>query len=147
VSAENGHGKSIRTPVVAASFIGVVVAAAAAAAYNQRKSKAVKEDHQSMIVPLLVRTESGRVGNLERFSHYVARQLGFEDANECPKLCKLAHNYLKNPKECEIKMFEYFGNEAEAGNLYVKLMEEFERCILCYFAFHWSRASDMITQV
>ncbi|KAG4126378.1 hypothetical protein ERO13_D10G153200v2 [Gossypium hirsutum] len=143
---ENGHGKSIRTPVVAASFIGVVVAAAAAA-YNRRKSKAVKEDHQSMIVPLLVRTESGRVGNLERFSHYVARQLGFEDANECPKLCKLAHNYLKNPKECEIKMFEYFGNEAEAENLYVKLMEEFERCILCYFAFHWSRASDMITQV
>nr|KJB72322.1 hypothetical protein B456_011G171100 [Gossypium raimondii] len=44
-------------------------------------------------------------------------------------------------------MFEYFGNEAEAENLYVKLMEEFERCILCYFAFHWSRASDMITQV
>ncbi|GMJ08797.1 NAD kinase-CaM dependent [Hibiscus trionum] len=142
---EPGHGKSIIIPIVAASVIGV--AAATAAAYTWRKSKPVVEHHQSMLIPLLDRTESGRVGNLERFSHYVARQLGFEDANECPELCKLAHNYLQNPKDCEVKMFEYFGNEAEGEGLYVKLMEEFERCILCYFAFHWSRASDMITQV
>ncbi|KAL4291494.1 hypothetical protein GQ457_14G004190 [Hibiscus cannabinus] len=141
---EHGHGKSIVIPIVAASVIGV--AAATAAAYARRKSKPV-EEHRSAILPLLDRTESGRVGNLERFSHYVARQLGFEDPNECPELCKLAHDYLKNPKDCEVKMFEYFGNEAEGEDLYVKLMEEFERCILCYFAFHWSRASDMITQV
>ncbi|GMI68071.1 NAD kinase-CaM dependent [Hibiscus trionum] len=100
-----------------------------------------------MLIPLLDRTESGRVGNLERFSHYVARQLGFEDANECLELYKLAHNYLQNLKDCGVKMIEYFGNEAEGEGLYVKLMEEFERCILCYFAFHLSRASDMITQV
>lgn len=138
-----GHGKVIITRVLAASVIGAI-AAAAAASYCRRKNKPVKDQS---IIPLLERRDSGRVGNLERFSHYVARQLGFEDANECPELCNLAQNYLKNPKNCEVSMFEYFGNEAEADNLYVKLMEEFERCILSYFAFHWSHASNTITQV
>ncbi|XVF62963.1 hypothetical protein PTKIN_Ptkin09bG0051000 [Pterospermum kingtungense] len=141
---DDGHGKPIITRVLAVSAFGAMAAAAAAATYCRRKSKPVKDQG---IIPLLERTESGRVGNLERFSHYVARQLGFEDANECPELCKLAQNYLKNPKNCEVSMFEYFGNEPEAEALYVKLMEEFERCILSYFAFHWSHASNMITQV
>ncbi|XWS13776.1 hypothetical protein CRYUN_Cryun36dG0067300 [Craigia yunnanensis] len=44
-------------------------------------------------------------------------------------------------------MFEYFGNDPEAETLYVKLMEEFERCILSYFAFHWSHASNVVSQV
>ncbi|KAE8705020.1 P-loop containing nucleoside triphosphate hydrolases superfamily protein isoform 1 [Hibiscus syriacus] len=142
---EHGHGISIITSIVAASVIGAA-AAAAAVAYTRRKSEPLKE-HQNIITPFLYRTESCRVGKLERFSHYVARQLGFEDANECPELCKLANEYLKNPEDCEVKMFEYFGKEEGGENLYVKLMEELERCILCYFAFHWSRAPDMITQV
>ncbi|XVF28689.1 hypothetical protein REPUB_Repub15cG0051500 [Reevesia pubescens] len=134
------HGKVLITRIVAASVVGAI--AAAAASYCRRKSKPVKDQS---IIPLLERTESGRVGNLERFSHYVARQLGFADANECPQLCKLAQNYLTNPKDCEVRIFEYFGNEPEAETLYVKLMEEFERCILSYFAFHWSQASNMIS--
>lgn len=76
-----------------------------------------------------------------------ARQLGFPDPNECPQLCKLAHDYLRNPKNCEHNFYEFFANKAEAESLYVKLIEEFERCILSYFAFHWSQASRLITQV
>ncbi|EOY05907.1 P-loop containing nucleoside triphosphate hydrolases superfamily protein [Theobroma cacao] len=139
---ELGHGKVIVTSIIA--VIGAIAAAAAAASYHRPKSKAVKDQN---IIPLLERTESGRVGNLERFSHFVARQLGFADANECPQLCRLAHNYLKKSKDCEVSIFEYFANEPEAETLYVKLMEEFERCILSYFAFHWSQASHMISQV
>ncbi|XP_022722079.1 uncharacterized protein LOC111279320 [Durio zibethinus] len=140
--AEDGHGKVIITGVLAAFVIGAI--AAAAASYYRRNSNPVKDQS---IIPLLVRTESGRVRNLERFSHYVARQLGFVDANECPQLCKLAHNYLMKPKDCEVSILEYFGDEPEAKALYVKLMEEFERCILSYFAFHWSHAPNMIGQV
>ncbi|KAE8696184.1 hypothetical protein F3Y22_tig00110676pilonHSYRG00186 [Hibiscus syriacus] len=83
-------------------------------------------------------------GSVNPFGINAATQLGFQDANECPELCKLANEYLKNPKDCEVKFFEYFGNEED---LYVKLVEGLGRCILCYFAFHWSRAPDMITQV
>ncbi|KAK0608543.1 hypothetical protein LWI29_032147 [Acer saccharum] len=76
-----------------------------------------------------------------------ARQLGFADANECPQLCKLAYDYLKKSKGCEDNMYDYFSNESEAESLYVKLVEEFDKCILSYFAFHWSQAPSMITQV
>ncbi|XVF38356.1 hypothetical protein REPUB_Repub20aG0094400 [Reevesia pubescens] len=140
--AEKGHGKVIMTRILAASVIGAI--AAATESYCRRKNKPVKDQS---IIPLLERTESGRVGNLERFSYYVARQLGFEDAEECPQLCQLAQNYLQKPKDCEVSIFEYFANEPEAETLYVKLMEEFERCILSYFAFHWNHASNMVSQV
>ncbi|KAK8507277.1 hypothetical protein V6N13_070063 [Hibiscus sabdariffa] len=141
---DSGGVKAVILRILAASVIGVFTAAAAAK-YCRRKRKPA-EDHQTL-VPLQQRTDSGRLGNLERFSYYVARQLGFEDPNECPKLCKLAENYIKKPKDCEVKIFEYFAEEPEAENLYVKLMEEFERCILSYFAFHWSQAPSTITQV
>ncbi|KAK6265699.1 hypothetical protein QUC31_016536 [Theobroma cacao] len=98
---ELGHGKVIVTSIIA--VIGAIAAAAAAASYHRPKSKAVKDQN---IIPLLERTESGRVGNLERFSHFVARQLGFADANECPQLCRLAHNYLKKSKDCEVLSVE-----------------------------------------
>ncbi|KAE8670404.1 hypothetical protein F3Y22_tig00112159pilonHSYRG00412 [Hibiscus syriacus] len=137
------HIQAIIIRILAASVIGA--AAITAISYCRRKRKSV-EDHRGL-VPLQQRTDSGRLGNLERFSHYVARQLGFEDANECPELCKLAENYVKKPKDFEVKMFEYFAEEPEAEVLYVKLMEEFERCILGYFAFHWNQAPNMISQV
>ncbi|KAJ8452376.1 hypothetical protein Cgig2_006181 [Carnegiea gigantea] len=104
---------------------------------------------EKKIVPQIDRTGSGRVGRLERFSHYVARQIGFEDPNECPALCKLANDYLKKTEGCESNIYEFFANEpqAEADSLYVKLIEEFDRCILSYFAFNWTQTSLMITQV
>ncbi|KAK9684632.1 hypothetical protein RND81_10G221600 [Saponaria officinalis] len=99
------------------------------------------------IVPQLNKTESGRVGRLERFSHYVARQIGFEDPNECPLLCKLANDYLKKTEGCESNMFEYLANELDAELLYVKLIEEIDTCILSYFSFHWTHTSSMINLV
>ncbi|XP_011029881.1 PREDICTED: uncharacterized protein LOC105129489 isoform X8 [Populus euphratica] len=137
----NGHAKL--TGVLAASLVGVVGAAAATHHY-WRKPKAKRDHH---IIPGLVRTESGRLGNLERFSDYVARQMGFADADECPRLCKLAYDYLKRSEGCEKNIYDFFANLPEFESLYVKLMEEFEKCILTYFAFHWSRASLFISQV
>ncbi|KAE8731531.1 40S ribosomal protein S15 [Hibiscus syriacus] len=60
--------------------------------------------------------------------------------------CKLAENYVKKPKEFEVKMLDYFAEEPEVEVLYVKLMEQFERCIHSYFAFHWNQAPNMISQ-
>ncbi|XP_047311662.1 calmodulin calcium-dependent NAD kinase-like [Impatiens glandulifera] len=105
----------------------------------------------------MVRTESGRVAKIERFSNYVARHLGFEDANhECPQLSKLVDEYMKNSKETEGSIYEYFDKaeqqqqqqeEETAESLYVKLLEELDRCILSYFAYHWTQAPNIISQV
>ncbi|KAH0658539.1 hypothetical protein KY289_027287 [Solanum tuberosum] len=118
------------------------------------KSKSPKvDDHHSMMINQLspifdTSTESGRAaGRLEKFSHYVARQLGFKDESECVGLCELVQEYLKRSKGCDNSIFEYFANEQDAESLYVKLENELERCILAYFAFHWSKASMLITQV
>ncbi|KAF5452726.1 hypothetical protein F2P56_027694 [Juglans regia] len=139
---DGGPGKVVITHILAASFFGFI--AAAAAQYYRQRSRPARDNK---IIPRLERTESGRVGKLERFSHYVARQMGFSDANECPQLCKLAYDYLKKPKECEERIYAFFANEPDTESLYVKLIEEFEKCILSYFAFHWGHASFMISQV
>lgn len=76
-----------------------------------------------------------------------ARQMGFEDENECPQLIKLAYEYLKRSKGVDDKIYEYFAKQPNAEDLYVNLVEEFERCILGYLAFHWSQASLLISQV
>ncbi|KAH9624447.1 hypothetical protein KSS87_008877 [Heliosperma pusillum] len=99
------------------------------------------------IVPQINKTESGRVGRLERFSHYVARQIGFEDPNECPQLCKLANDYLKKTEGSDRNIFDFIANESDAESLYVDFIEEIDRCILSYFSFHWSQTSLMINQV
>lgn len=129
-------------------LVGSLVAIVAAAAVKSRCRRG-KYSKMSMknLMPVLDRTESGRDGNLEKFSHYVARQMGFGDANECPQLCKLAYDYLKKSEGYDEMIFEYLAKEADAESLYVKLMGEFESCILSYFAFHWTQASHMITQV
>ncbi|PPD71215.1 hypothetical protein GOBAR_DD31904 [Gossypium barbadense] len=80
-----GPPKIIIVQFLAASIIGA--AAIAAASDFRPKRNPVKDRHRSLLIPLQQRT---------------ARQLGFEDANECPKLCKLAENYLKKPKDCEV---------------------------------------------
>ncbi|KAK6937619.1 Zeta toxin domain [Dillenia turbinata] len=66
---------------------------------------------------------------------------------ECPQLCKLASEYVKQSEECEDHIYSFFANEPDADSLFVKLLEEFERCILSYFAFHWSNAAVMVSQV
>ncbi|XP_028115916.1 uncharacterized protein LOC114313708 [Camellia sinensis] len=133
---KDGH---ILAHILAATSIGVI---SATAFHYYHRQKPQKQLEDQTVVPLLDRNESGRVAKLERFSNYVARQIGFEDGSECPQLCKLAYEYLKKSKECESTIYEYFADE-----LYVKLVEEFDRCILAYFAFHWSQASLMISQV
>jgi hypothetical protein len=76
-----------------------------------------------------------------------ARQIGFEDASEVPELCILAQEYLKKSKGCDQSIFEYFANEKDSESLYMKLVDEFERCILSYFAFHWEQVPYVISQV
>jgi hypothetical protein len=79
--------------------------------------------------------------------HHAARQMGFRDAGQCPQLGKLALDYLRKTNGYQEKIFAYFENESNAEALYVKLMEELEKCILGYFAFHWDQATFMISQV
>ncbi|KAG5075636.1 hypothetical protein JHK84_056867 [Glycine max] len=133
------------THVLAASFAGSV-AAAAASSYRRAPSTVVGE--QKKVIPELRRTESGRLGEMEKFSHYVARQMGFEDADEVPELCILAQEYLKKSKGCDESIFEYIssGNVENTDSLYAKLVEELERCILSYLAFHWNQATSVISQ-
>ncbi|OAY28047.1 calmodulin calcium-dependent NAD kinase [Manihot esculenta] len=140
---DSGHGKIILARILYVSFLGLVTAAATQYYRERLKAKRV----EISIMPKLDRKGSGRVGSLERFSHYVARQLGFADPSQCPQLCKLAYDYLRKSKDCEDNIYEIFANETEAESLYVKLIEEFERCILSYFAFHWTQVSHLITQV
>ena len=73
--------------------------------------------------------------------------MGFTDPGECPQLCKLAYAYLKKSKECDENIYEYFSSQPDADSLYVKLVEELDRCTLSYFAFYWAQASLTINQV
>ncbi|XP_028762398.1 uncharacterized protein LOC114720842 isoform X2 [Neltuma alba] len=127
----------------AVSFAGFV-AVSNALGHRHAASKQVDKDHK--IIPKLERTESGRVGKLEKFSHYVARQMGFEDPEEVPGLCKLANDFLRKTKDCEASIYGYFDKEDGAESLYEMLIHEFDRCILTYFAFHWNQASAVISQ-
>ncbi|XP_057423721.1 calmodulin calcium-dependent NAD kinase-like isoform X2 [Lotus japonicus] len=127
--------------VLAASFASLV----AAAAHHWRPEPSMVVDKN--IIPHLERTESGRVARIEKFSHYVARQIGFEEEDQVPALCIVAQDYLRKSKGCDQSIYEYLANENDAGSLYVKLVDEFERCILSYFAFHWTQAPSMISQV
>ncbi|KAK1430399.1 hypothetical protein QVD17_13104 [Tagetes erecta] len=139
---KDGYGKLVVAHVVAAVSIGLIWAAA-----THRHRKNSKSSKPESVVPLLNLTGSGHVGRLEKFSHYVARQLGFRDGNECPELCKLASDYATSSKAFEDDIYAYFSNEKQAESLCIKLVEEFERCILAYFAFHWSQAPLLINQV
>jgi hypothetical protein len=78
---------------------------------------------------------------------HAARQIGFEDASEVPKLCLLAQEYLQKFKGCDQSIYEYLADEKDSESLYVKLVDEFERCILSYLAFHWKQAPFVISQV
>lgn len=73
--------------------------------------------------------------------------MGFTDRKQCPQLCKLAAEYIRKSEGCEDDIYTFFSDEPGADSLFIKLVEEFERCILSYFAFHWSHAELMISQV
>ncbi|XP_038874722.1 uncharacterized protein LOC120067265 [Benincasa hispida] len=144
--AGNGEGIVKQARIIAVSLVGIVAAAGTRYHWsrNLRSSAAVVEDQK--IVPVIGRTESGRVGSIEAFPDYVARQLGFKDGGECPKLKKLINDYLKKKKGCEESIYEYFVDEKDADSVYVKLIQELETCILTYFAFHWDKAPQMVSQ-
>jgi len=78
---------------------------------------------------------------------FAARQIGFVDASEVPELCRLAQDYLRNSEGCKESIYQYLANGEDPNPLYAKLTDEFERCILSYFAFHWNQASYIISQV
>ena len=108
-----------------ASTLGLMEPKAASLYRCWRK---IKLEHDLTVAPALQRTDSsGHVGNLERFSHYVARPMGFTDLEECPQLCKLAYAYLKKSKECDENIYEYLSSQPDAYSLYVKLVEELDR--------------------
>ncbi|XP_026659412.2 uncharacterized protein LOC103704593 isoform X2 [Phoenix dactylifera] len=119
-------------------------AIAAAVGCHRKKQRSVRD---TSLMPRLVLTDSGGVEELESFSHYVARQLGFEDANECPQLCKLAYDFLRKTKGCEDSIFAFFAGDSNPETVCLKFIEELDRCILGYFAFHWDHATLMITKV
>ncbi|XP_003567167.2 uncharacterized protein LOC100839909 [Brachypodium distachyon] len=81
------------------------------------------------------------------FSHYVAKQIGFDDPNECPHLCTMAYYYLKKSEGYEQNLLAFFHNNMNPDALLVKFIEELDRCILGYFSFHWKCATQVITQV
>ncbi|XP_050215520.1 calmodulin calcium-dependent NAD kinase-like [Mercurialis annua] len=134
------NNKPTFTQIFVASSIGLFIAAIVH--YRLR----LKKDRK--IVPRLKhKARAGKNEKLERFPHYVARQMGFKDRRECPHLCKLAAEYIRKSESCEEDIFAFFAEEAEADSLFVKLLEELERCILSYFAFHWSHADLIMHQV
>lgn len=67
--------------------------------------------------------------------------------DECPQIGKLAYDYLRKTKGSEDNIFAYFSNDPDAEKLYEGLIDEFDKCILSYFAFHWSYASLMVKEV
>ncbi|KAF8715852.1 hypothetical protein HU200_026806 [Digitaria exilis] len=102
---------------------------------------------EELLAPRLLVSPTSRVQELEKFSHYVARQIGFDDANECPHLCTLAYDYLRKNKGYEENIFAFFQNNVDPEPLIVKFIEELDKCILGYFSFHWNYATYIITQV
>ncbi|XP_073027641.1 calmodulin calcium-dependent NAD kinase-like [Primulina eburnea] len=140
---DGGYGERLLAPIAAAASI--VLISGLITHLQRRKEKPTK--YNTHLAPLLDRTGSGRLAKIERFSHYLVRQIGFEDGNKCPQLIKLADEYLKRSKAVDEKIYEYLTNQPNAEELYVKLVEEFERCIVGYFGFHWSQAPVMINQV
>ncbi|KAE9585542.1 putative Zeta toxin domain-containing protein [Lupinus albus] len=124
--------------MIVASCIGLIIVVAI---YYR-----LKQIRDRKIIPYVRLSRSGHVPKLERFSHYVARQMGFKDRRSCPHLCRLASEYIRKCEGCEDDIYAFFENEPDADSLYVKLVEEFERCILSYFGFHWRHGDLMMTQ-
>ncbi|KAK4784054.1 hypothetical protein SAY86_018422 [Trapa natans] len=133
------NGRPTFIQIFLASSLGLVIAAA--------MHFRLKKFRDQKIVPRVRSSDTCRVVKLEKFPHYVARQMGFRDRRECPHLCKLASEYMIKSDGCEDDIYAFFADEPNADSLFVTLVEEFERCILSYFGFHWGHAELMISQV
>ncbi|GAB2213822.1 hypothetical protein Droror1_Dr00018140 [Drosera rotundifolia] len=125
--------------ILVASSVGLIIAAAFHFHHHKYKYR--------NLMPWIKVDKTGRIVKLERFSHYVARQLGFTDRRQCPQLCKLASDYINKMEGCEDSIYAYFARDLDGDSLFIKLVEEFERCTLSYFAFHWSFAEISLAQV
>ncbi|KAL8485650.1 hypothetical protein ACS0TY_027799 [Phlomoides rotata] len=135
----NTNTKPTYSQILVASSIGLMIAAA--------MHFRLKKLRDQRIVPKIKISDTGQILHIEKFSHYVARQMGFKDRRECPHLCKLASEYIRKAEGCEEDMYSFFATEPDVDSLFIKLVEEFERCILSYFAFHWTDTSYMLSQV
>lgn len=142
----DGFGRLLLLHVAALSTAGAVAAAAVLRRRHRRKMKELLPAPAMAEMPEVVMSDTGHVEHIEKFSHYVARQMGFEDASECPQLCKVANNYLKKTKNCMDDIYDLLANIPNAESLYVKLVEELDKCILGYFAFHWDLCTTLISQ-
>ncbi|TXG63772.1 hypothetical protein EZV62_010766 [Acer yangbiense] len=132
---DDNNGKPTITQILVASSLGLIIAAAMH--YRYRKLRDQK------VIPRRRSSDSGRVEKLES----AARQMGFSDKRECPILCKLAAEYISKSEGYEDDIYSFFADEPDADTLFIKLVEEFERCILSYFGFHWSDTDLLISQV
>ncbi|KAL5058440.1 hypothetical protein RYX36_030044, partial [Vicia faba] len=115
--------------------------------YDKALRYHLKKIRDQKIIPRLRLSRAGHPPKLERFSHYVVRQMGFKDRRIGPDICRLASEYISKYEGFEDDIYAYFENEPDADSLYVKLVEEFERCILSYFGFHWNHCDILISQV
>ncbi|KAH6811486.1 P-loop containing nucleoside triphosphate hydrolases superfamily protein [Perilla frutescens var. hirtella] len=77
----------------------------------------IRKLRDKKIIPRKRMSDTGQVLSFEKFSHYVG---------------------------CEEDMYAFFASEPDVDSLFIKLVEEFERCILSYFAFHWRHTSFML---
>ncbi|KAG9452568.1 hypothetical protein H6P81_005472 [Aristolochia fimbriata] len=139
----NGNPLVLFLRIAAVSSFGFV--AAVGAIHLRRRIHRAMRDRKP--VPRLVLTKSGRVDSLEAFSSYVARQLGFAGVRECPHLGKLAYDYLRKVKGSEDNIYSFFASKPDADALYMRLLDELDRCILGYFAYHWFHSSLVISQI
>ncbi|PKA55361.1 hypothetical protein AXF42_Ash004000 [Apostasia shenzhenica] len=121
------------------------IAATAFLCHGQEQLQQLRGNAQP--IPFLTMADSGRVDDLEHFPQYVARQIGFGDISECPQLGKLAYDYVRKTHGFEDNIFAAFSSEPDAEALSEKLMDELDRCILGYFAYHWKHAALMISQI
>ncbi|XP_029129473.1 uncharacterized protein LOC109806948 isoform X2 [Cajanus cajan] len=129
------------------SFTQIIVASSIGMMFVVVFHFRLKQIRDRKIIPRIRLSRAGHVPKLERFSHYVARQMGFKDRRNCPHLCRLASEYIRKYDGFEDDIYAFFENEPDADSLYVKLVEEFERCILSYFGFHWNYGDIIMSQV
>ncbi|KAK7393453.1 hypothetical protein VNO78_22009 [Psophocarpus tetragonolobus] len=117
------NGKLTFTQIAVASSIGLIFAVAMH--YRLKKLKDRK------IIPHLRMSKLGKWGS-----------------KTGKVVLTFVNGLLRRKSEgCEDDLYAFFENEPDADSLFVKLVEEFERCILSYFAFHWSHGDVLISQV
>ncbi|CAL5323214.1 unnamed protein product [Camellia sinensis] len=101
----NSNGKPTCTQIFLASSIGLIIAAAMH--YHLKKLRDQK------ILSRMKVSGNRPVRKVERFSHYVASQMGFADRRACPHLCKLASEYIRKSEDCEDNIYSFFADDPD----------------------------------